>query len=43
MTLIKMYFVSVIRKLTAEVAEKTFGKVSLSSFGMPCSRLGGGS
>ncbi len=30
MTLIKMYFVSVIRKLTAEVAEKTFGKVSTS-------------
>lgn len=28
MTLIKMYFVSTIRKLTAEVAEKMAGKVS---------------
>jgi len=31
MTLIKMYFVSVIRKLTAEVADKTFGKVCARS------------
>lgn len=35
MTLIKMYFVSVVRKLSSEVADKSVGKVSLL---LPCLR-----